>query len=179
MNKKIVLAIFGMLIVTALVGAARAQINVTITITDANNNPLGSTVPLGTTVYVHAFYQDIAGGAPASAVLEMDYNGTVPITKTTLYSGTVTSGQTITKSATLTKPGSYAFKWTCTQGATSSSLGATASGSKGPSIEPQCIIRVGYVTATVNIPLPEPGTLAGLIMALSAFGLLAVKKAKH
>jgi hypothetical protein len=179
MNRKIVLVIFGMLIVTALVGIVRAQINVTLTLTDASNNPLGSTAPLGTTVYVHASYQDVAGGTPASAVLEMDYNGTVPITKTTLYSGTVISGQTITESATLTEPGSYAFKWTCTQGATSSSLGATAGGSESSGIEPQCIIRVGYVTATVYIPLPEPGTLVGLIMALSAFGFWAVKKTKR
>jgi hypothetical protein len=176
MNRKTLLMVFGLLAVTALIGLAKAQINVTITLTDANNNPLGNTVPADTTVYVHAFYQDASTNAPAAAVLEMDYNGTVPTTITTLYSGSVTSGQTITETATLTAPGTYEFKWTCTEDISSST---GASGSAGSGFGAQCVTKVGYVTATVSIPLPEPGTLVGLAMALGAFGVLAIKKAKR
>jgi len=173
MNKKIVLALFGLLILAAFAGVAKAQINVTITLTDASNNAIGSTVPIGTTIYAHGFYQDLSTNTPAAAVLEVDYNSTGPTTITTLYSGTVTSGQTITEPYTLTAPGTYLFKWTCTQG-------AGAGASSDSSFQPQCIIKVGYVTATtVVLPTPEAGPLAGLIMALAAFGLLAYKKGKR
>jgi hypothetical protein len=179
MRRKIGLAVFGAIMIALVVGIARAQINVTLTLTDENNNPLGSTVSAGTTVYVHAFYQDVGGSTPATAVLVMEYNGTIPATDTTLYNGTITSGQTITESAVLTKPGTYLFTWTCTQGDTITSLETSASRSGSSGIGSQCVVKVGYITATVEVPLPEPGTIAGLAMALSAFGLIAIKKAKR
>lgn len=174
MKKKIVLATLGLMMFAILIGVARAQINVSITITDAGNNSVPSTVPIGTTVIVHGFYQDASDGASAVALMEVYYdNGSGLTSQTTLYSGSVDSGQTITRSTTLTKPGSYEFRWTCTQGVTASSLGTTGFGA-------QCVVKRGFITVTlVTLPVPEPGTLAGLIMALSAFGLLAVKKAKR
>ena len=174
MKKNIVLATLGLMIFAILIGVARAQINVSITLTDAGNNSISSTVPIGTTVYVHGFYQDASSGASAGALMEVYYdNGSGLTSQTTLYSGSVDSGQTITTSTTLTQPGSYEFRWTCTQVITASSLGTAGFGT-------QCVIKRGFITVTlVTLPVPEPGTLAGLIMALSAFGLLAVKKAKR
>jgi hypothetical protein len=164
MNKKILFALFGMMMMAVFIGIAKAQINVTVTLTDASNNSISGTVPAGTIVYVHGFYSD--QGSPANGLMEVYYNNGQ--TKETLYSGNVNSGQTITESYTLTKAGSYEFRWTCTVGASASALGA------------QCIIKSGFVTVSiVTLPVPEPGTLAGLMMALSAFGLLAIKKAKH
>ncbi|MGA3193100.1 MAG: PEP-CTERM sorting domain-containing protein [Candidatus Bathyarchaeia archaeon] len=174
MKKKILLATLGLMISAILIGVARAQINVTITLTDAGNNSIPSTVPIGTTVYVHGFYQDISDGASAKALMEVYYdNGSGLTSKTTLYSGSIDSGQTITRSTTLTQPGSYEFRWTCTQIVIADSLGNTGFGT-------QCVVKRGFITVTlVTLPVPEPGTFAGLIMALSAFGLLAVKKAKR
>ena len=174
MKRKLLFATLGLMIFAILIGVARAQISVTITLTDAGNNSIASTVPVGTTVYVHGYYEDISVGAPAVALMEVYYaNGSGLTSQTTLYSGSVDSGQPITRSTTLTQPGSYEFRWTCTQEATAGSLGTTGFGT-------QCEVKKGFITVKlVTLPVPEPGTLAGLIMALSAFGLLAVKKAKR
>jgi hypothetical protein len=164
MNKKLVLTALGLMMLATFIGIARAQIDVTITLTDASNNSIGGTVPAGTIVYVHGFYSN--QGSPAAGLMEVYYNNGQ--TTETLYSGSVNSGQTITESYTLTKEGSYEFRWTCTVEVSISGFGA------------QCIIKRGFVTVQiVTLPVPEPGTLAGLIMALSAFGLLAIKKAKR
>lgn len=164
MNKKLVLAALGLIMFATFIGIAKAQINVTLTLTDATNNSISGTVPAGTIVYVHGFYSN--QGSPANGLMEVYYNNGQ--TTQTLYSGNVNSGQTITEPYTLTKAGSYEFRWTCTTGISTSGLGA------------QCIIKRGFVTVTiVTLPVPEPATLAGLIMALSAFGLLAIKKAKR
>jgi hypothetical protein len=164
MNKKLVLAALGLIMFATFIGIAKAQINVTLTLTDANNNSISGTVPAGTIVYVHGFYSN--QGSPANGLMEVYYNNGQATE--TLYSGNVNSGQTITEPYTLTKQGSYEFRWTCTTGISTSGLGA------------QCIIKRGFVTVRiVTLPVPEPATLAGLIMALSAFGLLAIKKAKR
>jgi hypothetical protein len=164
MNKKLVLTALGLMMLATFIGIAKAQINVTLTLTDASNNSIGGTVPAGTIVYVHGFYSN--QGSPADGLMEVYYNNGQ--TTETLYSGSVNSGQTITKTYTLTKEGSYEFRWTCTVEVGTSGFGA------------QCIIKRGFVTVhIVTLPVPEPGTLAGLIMALSAFGLLAIKKAKR
>jgi hypothetical protein len=164
MHKKLVLTALGLMMLATFIGIARAQIDVTITLTDASNTSIGSTVPVGTIVYVHGFYSN--QGSPADGLMEVYYNNGQ--TKETLYSGSVNSGQTITESYTLTKEGSYEFRWTCTVEVGTSGFGA------------QCIIKRGFVTVQIlTLQVPEPGTLAGLIMALSAFGLLAIKKAKR
>jgi hypothetical protein len=169
MNKKLVLTALGLMMLATFIGIAKAQINVTLTLTDESNNSIGGTVPAGTIVHVTGFYSN--QGSPADGLMEVYYNNGQ--TKETLYSGSVNSGQTITKTYTLTEEGSYEFRWTCT-------VEVTLSASGGPSFGAQCIIKRGFVTVhIVTLPVPEPGTLAGLIMALSAFGLLAIKKAKR
>jgi hypothetical protein len=164
MNKKLVIAALGLVMVAMFVGIAKAQINVTLTLTDAGNNSIKGTVPAGTIVFVHGSYTN--QGSQANGLMEVYYNNGQ--TKETLYSGNVRSGQTITVPFTLTKQGVYEFRWTCTVGINTSGFGT------------QCIIRRGLVTVRiVTLPLPEPATLAGVIMALSAFGLLAIKKVKR
>jgi hypothetical protein len=167
MKKKLVLAVFGLMMLAAFIGIAKAQINVTLTLTDASSNPLASTVPMNTIVYAHGFYQNLEGGGSASALMEVYYdNGTGTNVITTLYTGSINSGQTITRTYQLTKPGNYEFRWTCTR---------LAGG-----FQPFCNVQRGFVNVRIlTLPVPEPGTIAGLIMALSAFGLLAIKKAKH
>jgi hypothetical protein len=168
MDKRIILTVFAILMAAAFISAAQAQINLTITVTNAGGTSLGNTVPLNTIVYVHAYYADAGTGAPATGVLTVYYNN-APTPTATLYNGIVTSGQTITKTYNLTKTGNYEFTWTCTE---------AAAGTNGAAL--QCIIRRGLTSYPLTVlPLPEPGTIAGLIMALSAFGLLAIKKAKH
>lgn len=169
MNKKLVLAALVLVMFATFIGIAKAQINVTLTLTDASNNSISGTVPAGTVVYVHGFYSNQI--SPASGLMEVYYNSGP--TGQTLYSGNVNSGQTITETYTLTKAGSYEFRWTCT-------VVIGTSGGTASDIGTQCIIKRGFVTVSiVTLPVPEPATLAGLIMALSAFGLLAIKKAKR
>jgi hypothetical protein len=166
MNKRILLTVFTIIAAAAFISAAQAQINLTITITDAGGISLGNTVPINTIVYVHAYYADAGTGAPAAGVLTVYYNGAATPTAT-LYNGQVASGQTITQTYNLTKTGNYEFRWTCTE--------TIANGAAL-----QCITRRGLTSYPLLVlPVPEPGTIAGLIMALSAFGLLAIKKAKH
>jgi hypothetical protein len=168
MNKRIILTVFAILMAAAFISAAQAQINLTITVTDAGGNSLGNTVPINTIVYIHAYYADAGTGAPATGVLAAYYNNASTPTAT-LYNGQVTSGQTITQTYNLTKTGNYEFRWTCTE---------TTADTNGVAL--QCVTRRGLTSyPLIVLPVPEPGTIAGLIMALSAFGLLAIKKAKH
>lgn len=168
MNKKIILTVFTIIMAAAFISAAQAQINLTLTVTDAGGNSLGSSIPVNTIIYAHAFYSDLTTKASATGVLAVYYNGAATPTAT-LYNGKITSGQTITETYNLTKTGTYTLKWTCTEGVTDANGAAI-----------QCIIQRGLTSISLQVfPLPEPGTIAGLIMALSAFGLLAAKKAKH
>jgi hypothetical protein len=168
MNKKILLTVFAIIAAAAFISAAQAQINITITVTDAGGHSIGSSIPVNTIIYVHAFYSDIITKASATGVLEVYYNGAATPTAT-LYNGKITSGQTIIETYNLTKTGTYKLKWTCTEDVTDTNGAAI-----------QCITERGLTSISLTVfEAPEPGTIAGLIMALSAFGLLAAKKAKH
>jgi hypothetical protein len=165
MSKRSLAFLFALIVFALLVGAARAQISVTIQVKDSNgNNISGGTVPINTVAYVTGGYSDLSGtAAPASAVMEVYFNGQL---KSTLFSGQVSSGGTVTKQYQMTTVGTYEFRWTCTKAATAG-------------ITSQCITERGMVTATVGLVVPEPATIAGLMMALSAFGLLAFKRMKR
>lgn len=168
MDKKIILTVFTIIMATMFISSAQAQINLTLTVTDAGGNSLGNTVPINTIVHVHAYYADAGTSAPATGVLAVYYNSASTPTAT-LYDGQVTSGQTITQTYNLTKTGNYEFRWTCTE---------TTADTNDVAL--QCVTRRGLTSYPLTVfSTPEPGTIAGLIMALSAFGLLALKKAKR
>jgi hypothetical protein len=165
MLKKTLVLLFALIVFALLVGVAKAQIAVTIQVKDSQGNNIdGGTVNLNTMAYVTGSYSDLSGSnAPASAVLEVYFNGQL---QSTLYSGSISSGGSVTEHYLMTTVGTYEFTWTCTDAA---STGATA----------QCITERGMVTATVQLVVPEPASIAGLLMGLSALGLLAVKRTRH
>jgi hypothetical protein len=169
MKNKTVTLIFALIAFTAIIGIAQAQIQATIEVKDSIGNKIdGQTVPIGTTVYIYGKYID-GQGAPAAALMEVYYNGTGPSTHETLYSGIVTSGGTITKTYQLTKLGTYEFRWTVTK--------TIASASTQGIVAPYCLQQRALARTTVNaFQVPEPATIFGLIMGLSALGFVAIKK---
>jgi len=169
MNKKILIAVIGVIVLSMIIGTAKAQISVSIDLKDSGGNSIkDTTVHVNTIAYVHGGYEDLSGSVPATGVMDVYYDdgSGVLVHKQTLYNGPVNDGETITRTYQMTEPGSYEFRWTCTKLASS-----------GTSV--QCVSERALTKAHVTLAVPEPGTIAGLIMALSAFGLLAVRKTKQ
>jgi hypothetical protein len=84
------------------------------------------------------------------------------VPKATIFSGTVNDGEN--KSAgtyTMSELGYYQFRWTC----------EIQDGG------PWCS-ETAQARTKIQLVIPEPATIAGLLMALSAFGLLAFKKTR-
>jgi hypothetical protein len=164
MNRKILVAILGVIIFAVAIPVARAQVIVTIDVKANGNSIKEGTVDLNTIVTVHGYYKDNNGDLPATAKMEVYFDGTLD---TILYSGNVDSGTEIVKSFTVTKIGTYEFRWDCTkQGLTTTASFSTF-----------CRIERGLDYTHVFV-IPEPATIAGLLMALSAFGLFAIKRSK-
>jgi len=168
MSKKILFVILALVMFAAIIGIAKAQLEVQIEVKDSNGNNIdGETVLPNTVAYVNGTYKDLEGDAPASALMQVYYDDDLSTPdwqfRETLFNDTVTNGQSIERNYTMTELGYYQFRWRC----------AKDSGTSEMSI--RCVGEVGFDLALV-LTIPEPGTLAGLIMALSAFGLLAVKR---
>lgn len=164
MNKKIMLAVLIAVAFTLIIGTAKAQIAVSIRVEDSGGNSIvESTVPVNTVAYVYCTYEDKSGSVSATGIMKVYHDG---IYKETLYNGVVTDGQTIMKTYKMTVPGTYEFKWDVTK--------ATAGG-----YSISCTTERAVVKARVMLVVPEPGTIAGLAMALSAFGLLAIRKIRQ
>lgn len=168
MNKKISIAILALIMFAAIVGIAKAQIEARIEIKDSGGNIISDqTVPPSTVAYVYGTYVDKAGDAPASALMEVYYDyGSGWEYRATLFTGMVNDGETIERTYTMTEHGHYQFRWRCQKEGTSTSK-----------ITISCTQQVSMDWAGVFV-IPEPATLAGLLMALSAFGLLAVKRTR-
>jgi hypothetical protein len=113
--------------------------------------------------YINCTYEDLSGSASATGVMKVYHNN---VSKETLYNGIVADGETITKTYLMSEPGTYEFRWDCTK--------ITAAG-----YSIQCVTERALVRAQVMLVVPEAGTIAGLVMALSAFGLLAIKRTKR
>ena len=166
MNKKISIAILGLIMFAAVVGIAKAQIEAQIEVKDFNGNIIsGETVLPGTVAHVYGTYEDLNGNAQASALMIVRYDdGSGWEERATLFTGTVNDGETIERTYTMTEHGDYQFIWRCQK---------EGAGTSGISISCTQEVALDHVSLFV---IPEPGTIAGLIMALSAFGLLAVKR---
>jgi len=168
MNKKILIAILALVMFAAIIGIAKAQLEVQIEVKDFNGNNIdGETVFPNTVAYLNGTYKDLKGDAPASALMQVYYDDDLSTLdwqfRETLFNDTVNDGQSIERNYTMTELGYYQFRWRC----------AKESGTSEMSI--LCVQEVGIDLGLTTV-IPEPGTLAGLIMALSAFGVLAVKR---
>ena len=169
MNKKILITVLGVVVLSMIIGTAKAQLSVSIDLKDSGGNSIKDTiVHVNTIAYVYGGYEDLSGSVPATGVMDVYYNNGsgILVHKQTLYNGPVNDGETIMRTYKMTQPGSYEFRWTCTK--------ATSSG-----ISVQCTSERALIKARVTLTVPEPGTIAGLIMALSAFGLLAIRRTKQ
>jgi hypothetical protein len=165
MNKKIFISVLGLLMLAAIVGTAKAQITASVEIKDSSNNLInGQTVPIGTTAYAYGYYEDLAGIKSATATMQVYFStdGSTWVPKGTIFSGTVSDGETkFAGTYTMNELGFYEFRWTC------QTIGTSV----------QCTERAQARTR-IQLIIPEPATIAGLLMALLAFGLLAFKKTR-
>jgi len=172
MKNKVVTLIFGLIAAAIVIGTVQAQIHATIEVKDGGGNLInGGSVPLGTTVSIYGSYTDDLG-APAAALMEVYYAGSPSNFNEILYSGSINSGAKVVKTYALTNLGSYEFRWTVTK-----TLGSTST-TEAPTV--QCIQQKAFANTTITaFVIPEPATIAGLAMALSALGLLAVKRTRR
>ena len=144
-----------------IINFVRANTYVSIEVKDSNGNSIvGQTVPINTVAYVYGHYE---GSGIALATMKVSYDddpNSGPGWRDTvvLFQGYVANGSNTTRSYTLTKAGYYNFTWIC-----QTSLTDTKAETK-------------FVSATVGFVIPEPGALAGITMAISAFVFLAAFK---
>ena len=176
MKKAMLLLVFALATYTMFLSTANAQITATITIKDYKGNIINDkTVHIGTTAYIHGHYEDQAGNSPASVQMDVFYDGGSGYThKATIWSGSLEDGETVIETYTMSEPGSYQFRMTC-ETETPDSVGALRSGAPRTLGIQRCE-EIAQARTTIQLVTPEPGTLAGLAMALTAFGLLAVKR---
>jgi hypothetical protein len=161
MKRKILVSIAAFVTLAIMMSVAKAQITASIQVNGSYGNKLNQeTVPINSAVHVSGHYEDLISNQVAQGVMDVYFNdGTGLKYKATIWSGTIEDGETVTSTAyTLTQMGTYEFRWTVKLG------DAT-----------QCTERAQARTV-IQLVTPEPGTIAGLAMALSAFGFMALKK---
>jgi len=170
LNRRVLGLAFALAMFAALafLGVAMAQITASIHVKDSNGNDIsGGTVPINTVAHAYGSYEDLGGDAPASGRLDVYFNdGSGLKFEANVWSGTLLDGETKEcPPYTMTKLGTYEFRWTCQVG---------QPGTLG-------LVRCDEKTqtrTTIQLVVPEPGTLAGLAMALGAFGFLAVRRSR-
>lgn len=171
MSKKVLLLTLGLLAFALAIPLAKAAITVWIDVQDSSGRSIkNETVALGTTVTVHGYYEDRNGNLPATVKMTVYFDdGTGKTLEATLYSGNVNSGEEIIRSFSLTKVGTYEFKWDCTKQGSSTTTA---------SFSTYCRYERGLDLTSVFV-IPEPATIAGLLMSFLAFGLLTIKRFKN
>lgn len=168
MKKQILLAAFVLALFAAYTGVANAQIIASITVKDPNGNIIsGKAVPINTLAHVYGSYEDQGGNSQATGLLQVFFNdGSGPEYAATLWSGTLNDGDSVAGTPyAMAELGTYEFRWTCQK------IG------EGAFREIRCEERTQTRT-TVRLTTPEPGTIAGLSMALAALAILTVKKTR-
>lgn len=156
----ILLLVAAMVAVTA--STAKAQLDPSIVVKDTNGNVLtGATVHLNTVVIMYCDYVDPTIPSSTGYIDVFLDQGSGFNYLGNLWTGPVNSGQTIqSPQYTLTQMGTYKFAWTV--------QGVQTRGGPCP--------ETAQVSTTLRLVVPEPGTIAGLAMALSALGFLAVRR---
>jgi hypothetical protein len=140
---------------------------VSIEVKDSNGNDVaGKTVPVNTIVNLYGYYEDLSGTSQAEAKMDVyfDPNGSGFNYKGTLFSDVVNDGDTVIKPYTLTELGTYEFRWTCTKSDPGSSSGTF------------CSVERAQARTIIQLVVPEPGTMAIVVMALSTVSFLAIKR---
>lgn len=165
MNKKLLIGLIALVTFGVFVSIAKAQITCTIEVKVNGNTISGGTVPLNSVASVYGHYSDLDGNVAAQGWIDVYYDsGTGLAYEATIFSGVIPSGQTVQATYTLSKLGTYEFRFTC-----------QADGATG---QLQCGEIVQAKTTIHALVVPEPATIASLIMALSAFGFLAYRKSR-
>jgi hypothetical protein len=162
MKAKILTLLLVLFIVALSAGAANAQLDPTIEVKDLSNNVLnGQTVYVNTNVIISCQYIDAAQPSSTGYIDAWLDQGSGFVYLGNVWTGPVNSGQTIqSPQYTLSQIGTYKFTWTV--------QGLQVNGAPCP--------ETAQVATTIRLHIPEPATLAGLAMALSAFGFLAAKR---
>jgi hypothetical protein len=161
MKKPALIIIIGLFALFAFTAVAQAQISAQIQIRDINNNLIsdGQLVEMSTIIKVYGTYNDPAG-TPATYKIDIYLDtGSGTYSLTANWTGTVQSGNTVTSPPyTLSKLGTYQFRFTATSGAMISCS------------------ETAQARTTIRLVTPEPATIAALSMGLAALGLFAFKK---
>jgi hypothetical protein len=162
MKSNVLILILVVTLVAATAIAVKAQIDPTIEVRDLSNNVLnGQTVNLNKIVIIHCEYIDAAHPSSTGYIDVFLDQGSGFNYLGNLWTGPVNSGQWIqSPQYTLSQMGTYKFTWSVQALQTNG----------GPCSE------TAQVGTTLRLVVPEPATLAGLVMALSAFGFLAVRR---
>ena len=162
MKPNVLILILAATLVAVTVSAAKAQIDPSIVVKDLSNNVLnGQTVRLNTKVIIYCEYVDAKYASSTGYVDVFLDQGSGFNYLGNIWTGPVNSGQTIqSPQYTLSQMGKYKFTWSVQALQTHG----------GPCPE------TAQVATTLRLVVPEPATLAGLAMGLSAFGLLAIKR---
>jgi hypothetical protein len=162
MKPKMLILLLVVAVVAVTVSTAKAQLDPSIVVRDTDDNILnGGIVNLNTAVIAYCDYVDPAHPSTTGYIDVFLDQGSGFIHLGNLWTGPVNSGQTIqSPQYTLSQMGTYKFAWTVQAG--------------DPAGDP--CPETAQVSTTLRLAVPEPGTIAALAMALSAFGFLAVKK---
>lgn len=164
MSKRVLLLALTFAVLALFAASANAKITASIQVKDVNGNVLNDgKVPINTIVHVYGHYEDLDGNSPATGVIDVYFStdGSTWTKTNTLFVGTVQDGDTVTGDPyTLTQLGQYQFRWICQLDTPTTT---------------SCV-EIARATTTISLPVPEPATIIGLIMAFSAFGFLAFKR---
>jgi hypothetical protein len=170
LNRRVFTFVLVFVVVAALASLsfARARIVSAVEIRDSGGNVIsGGTVLVNTVAYVLGRYVDLSGAAPASASLDVYFNGGSGfVFEATVWTGTLSDGEVKQcPGFVMSKLGVYEFRWTCQVGQPGT-LGSLRCDEKT------------QARTTVQLVVSEPGALAGLVMALSVLGVLAVRRVR-
>jgi len=162
MKPNVVILILVAVLIAVTASAAKAQIDPSIEVKDLSNNVLnGQTVNLNTIVVIYCEYIDATHPTSTGYIDVFLDQGSGFNYLGNIWTGPVNSGQFIqSPNYTLSQMGTYKFTWSVQALQTNG----------GPCPE------TAQVGTTLRLVVPEPATIAGLAMGLSAFGLLALKK---
>ena len=166
-TKKLV-AILAIVLFFAAVGGCKASMTISTAVLDVGGNDItGSTVLVGTAVNVTGNYVNPDGNMANATLAEyFSVDNTTFALEATLFSGTVSSGQTVNLGPyVLTDIGYYQFRWTCVEiipGDPSCDNGADQ-------------MRV-FVNTYLNNEVPEPAPVIGGLMGILALGVFFLRR---
>jgi hypothetical protein len=177
MNRRLLIPLLVALVFSTFLAAAEGQIIVSLDLRNPGDQSIAhASVPVGTAVYVSAYYADPVGKLNALASLKVYVDkGSGMRYKATLFGPSVVkSGSTIKAGPyVVTEIGQYTFVWTCEKQIVPRSRHFRQS---PPVYRPETRQVRAFVRTMPANKLPEPGPIAGLALGGLALGLFAVKR---